>query len=47
MKGFIDDNPNLNQVLEQLRTISDVLRDRRNDLMRHADHGGEIRCVAW
>jgi phospholipid/cholesterol/gamma-HCH transport system substrate-binding protein len=33
VKGFIDDNPNLNHVLEQLRTISDVLRDRRFDLM--------------
>src|ERR1700722_803711 len=33
VKGFIDDNPNLNRVLEQLRTISDVLKDRRTDLM--------------
>jgi phospholipid/cholesterol/gamma-HCH transport system substrate-binding protein len=33
VKGFIDDNPNLNHVLEQLRVISDVLRDRRFDLM--------------
>jgi phospholipid/cholesterol/gamma-HCH transport system substrate-binding protein len=33
VKGFIDENPNLNHVLEQLRTISDVLRDRRFDLM--------------
>ncbi|MGX9789096.1 virulence factor Mce family protein [Mycobacterium sp. MMS18-G62] len=33
VKGFIDDNPNLNRVLEQLRTISDVLRDRKFDLM--------------
>nr|WP_090277292.1 MCE family protein [Mycolicibacterium komanii]CRL71456.1 virulence factor Mce family protein [Mycolicibacterium komanii] len=33
VKGFIDDNPNLNHVLEQLRTVSDVLRDRRFDLM--------------
>ena len=31
--GFINDNPNLNHVLEQLRTISGVLRDRRFDLM--------------
>src|SRR6476660_3130485 len=29
VKGFIDDNPNLNRVLKQLRTISDVLRDRK------------------
>jgi phospholipid/cholesterol/gamma-HCH transport system substrate-binding protein len=34
LKGFIDDNPNLNHVLEQLRTISDVLRDRKYDLMQ-------------
>src|SRR5690242_20214871 len=34
VKGFIDDNPNLNRVLEQLRTISDVLRDRKFDLMQ-------------
>jgi phospholipid/cholesterol/gamma-HCH transport system substrate-binding protein len=33
VKGFIDDNPNLNHVLEQLRTVSDILRDRRFDLM--------------
>src|SRR6478752_4539348 len=34
VRGFIDDNPNLNHVLEQLRTISDVLKDRRGDLMQ-------------
>ena len=34
VKGFIDDNPNLNHVLEQLRTISDVLRERKYDLMQ-------------
>jgi phospholipid/cholesterol/gamma-HCH transport system substrate-binding protein len=33
VKGLIDDNPNLNRVLEQLREVSDVLRDRRFDLM--------------
>ncbi|KUH65336.1 mammalian cell entry protein [Mycolicibacterium novocastrense] len=33
VKGFIDDNPNLNRVLEQLRVVSDVLRERRIDLM--------------
>ena len=33
VKGFIDDNPNLNRVLEQLRTISDILNERRGDLM--------------
>jgi phospholipid/cholesterol/gamma-HCH transport system substrate-binding protein len=34
VKGFIDDNPNLNHVLEQLRTISDILKERRGDLMQ-------------
>ncbi len=33
VEGFIDDNPNLNRVLEQLRTVSDVLKERRFDLM--------------
>jgi phospholipid/cholesterol/gamma-HCH transport system substrate-binding protein len=33
LTGFIDDNPNLNHVLEQLRVVSDVLRDRKYDLM--------------
>ena len=31
--GFTKDNPNLNKVLEQLRTISDVLVARKYDLM--------------
>ncbi|BBZ42811.1 virulence factor Mce family protein [Mycobacterium parmense] len=31
-QGFIKDNPNLNPVLEQLRTLSDVLVARREDL---------------
>ncbi len=33
LKGFIDDNPNLNRVLEQLRVVSDILVERRFDLM--------------
>ena len=33
LTGFINDNPNLNRVLEQLRTISDILNERRGDLM--------------
>jgi phospholipid/cholesterol/gamma-HCH transport system substrate-binding protein len=33
LTGFIDDNPNLNRVLEQLRVVSDVLTERRFDLM--------------
>jgi phospholipid/cholesterol/gamma-HCH transport system substrate-binding protein len=32
VKGFIDDNPNLNRVLEQLRVVSTVLKDRKYDL---------------
>ena len=32
MKAFIDENPNLNHVLEQLRTISDILVQRKFDL---------------
>jgi phospholipid/cholesterol/gamma-HCH transport system substrate-binding protein len=31
--GFVNDNPNLNHVLEQLRTISDTLKDRKFDLV--------------
>src|SRR6478752_1802416 len=34
VRGFINDNPNLNHVLEQLRTISDILNARRGDLMQ-------------
>ena len=30
-EGFINDNPNLNHVLEQLRTISDVLNKHKED----------------
>jgi len=33
LKGFIDDNPNLNRVLEQLRTISNILVERKFDLV--------------
>jgi phospholipid/cholesterol/gamma-HCH transport system substrate-binding protein len=32
VRGFIDDNPNLNHVLEQLRVLSDVLAERKLDL---------------
>src|ERR1700739_1864357 len=32
VQGFINDNPNLNPVLEQLRAISDVLGARKDDL---------------
>lgn len=30
--AFIDENPNLNHVLEQLRTVSDILNERKLDL---------------
>lgn len=33
VKGFIDDNPNLNRVLTQLQTISDILVARKYDLV--------------
>ncbi|OMC38350.1 virulence factor Mce family protein [Mycobacterium sp. IS-1264] len=32
VKGFINDNPNLNHVLEQLRTLSQILVERKDDL---------------
>lgn len=32
VKGLINDNPNLNHVLEQLRVVSDLLLERRDDL---------------
>jgi phospholipid/cholesterol/gamma-HCH transport system substrate-binding protein len=32
VSGLINDNPNLNHVLEQLRTVSDILVQRKNDL---------------
>ncbi len=32
VKGFINDNPSLNPVLEQLRTLSDLLVARKDDL---------------
>ena len=33
VKGLIDDNPNLNRVLEQLRSISDILVEHKYDLV--------------
>ncbi|HEU0190757.1 MAG TPA: MCE family protein [Mycobacterium sp.] len=32
LQGLIDDNPNLNNVLEQLRSVSDLLRERKDDV---------------
>ena len=34
VKGLINDNPNLNHVLEQLRTLSEVLVQRKDDLAK-------------
>ncbi len=34
VKGLINDNPNLNHVLEQLHTISDILVQRKDDLAK-------------
>lgn len=34
LQGLIDDNPNLNHVLEQLRTLTDVLVARKDDVGR-------------
>ena len=34
VKGLINDNPNLNHVLEQLRTISEILVQRKDDLAK-------------
>jgi phospholipid/cholesterol/gamma-HCH transport system substrate-binding protein len=34
VKGLINDNPNLNHVLEQLHTVSDILVQRKDDLAR-------------
>ena len=33
VEGFINDNPNLHRALEQLRVVSDVLRERKSDLV--------------
>ncbi len=33
LEGFIDDNPNLNRVLEQLRVISDILVDKKANVV--------------
>ena len=32
VKGLINDNPNLNHVLEQLKTVSDILVERKDDV---------------
>ncbi len=40
IEGFINENPNLNHVLEQLRTVSDVLVERKQDLADILTAGG-------
>jgi phospholipid/cholesterol/gamma-HCH transport system substrate-binding protein len=42
VKGFINDNPNLNPVLEQLRSISDVLVARKDDLAQSLKYVGQF-----
>lgn len=41
-EGFINDNPNLNHVLEQLRTISDVLNKHKDDLAQSITIGSKF-----
>jgi phospholipid/cholesterol/gamma-HCH transport system substrate-binding protein len=42
VQGFINDNPNLNTVLEQLRSISDVLVARKEDLAQSLKYVGQF-----
>ena len=42
VKNLINDNPNLNPVLEQLRTISDVLVARKDDLAQSLKYVGQF-----
>jgi phospholipid/cholesterol/gamma-HCH transport system substrate-binding protein len=42
VQGFINDNPNLNPVLEQLRSISDVLVARKEDLAQSLKYVGQF-----
>jgi phospholipid/cholesterol/gamma-HCH transport system substrate-binding protein len=42
VQGFINDNPNLNPVLEQLRAISDVLVARKEDLAQSLKYVGQF-----
>jgi phospholipid/cholesterol/gamma-HCH transport system substrate-binding protein len=41
VKGLINDNPNLNHVLEQLRQLSDILVERKDDLAKGFDEVGK------
>ena len=42
VQNFINDNPNLNPVLEQLRSISDVLVARKEDLAQSLKYVGQF-----
>src|SRR6516225_5813087 len=42
VRGFINDNPSLNPVLEQLRAISDVLVARKDDLAQTLTYIGQF-----
>ncbi|MGH3543996.1 MAG: MCE family protein, partial [Mycobacterium sp.] len=42
LQGLINDNPNLHHVLEQLRTISDLLVERKGDLVDLLVTGGRF-----
>jgi phospholipid/cholesterol/gamma-HCH transport system substrate-binding protein len=41
VKGLINDNPNLNHVLEQLRQLSDILVERKDDMAKALDEVGK------
>ena len=45
VKGLINDNPNLNHVLEQLHTVSDILVQRKDDLAAGAYRGRQVPSV--
>lgn len=42
VKGLINDNPNLNHVLEQLRTVSDILVQRKDDVAKGLTEVGKF-----
>ncbi len=42
VQGFINDNPDLNRALEQLRTISDLLVARKDDLAQTLMYAGQF-----
>jgi phospholipid/cholesterol/gamma-HCH transport system substrate-binding protein len=42
VQGLINDNPNLNHVLEQLHTLSDILVQRKDDLARGLTAIGKV-----